>query len=141
MVYEKSMRSQRNNSLLLEYVPGVVGWCEGVLYLTSSGRPTDIGLQLGKACYPCSRQGKRGNVFISSFSFVTTEHSYLRLSALADYTKLLNIYSISDNCVRGSTLWLSGKSIGFLSGRTGFESHDQKHRLWVRVRTASLRRF
>ena len=34
---------------------GVVGWCEGVLYLTSPGRPTDIGLQLGKACYPCSR--------------------------------------------------------------------------------------
>ena len=34
---------------------GVVGWCEGVVYLTSPGRPTDIGLQLGKACYPCSR--------------------------------------------------------------------------------------
>ena len=34
---------------------GVVGWCEDVVYLTSSGRPTDIGLQLGKACYACSR--------------------------------------------------------------------------------------
>ena len=34
---------------------GVVGWCEGVLYLMSPGRPTDIGLQLGKACCPCSR--------------------------------------------------------------------------------------
>ena len=34
---------------------GVVGWCEGVVYLTSPGRATDIGLQLGKACYPCSR--------------------------------------------------------------------------------------
>ena len=33
----------------------VVGWCEGVVYLTLPGRPTDIGLQLGKACYPCSR--------------------------------------------------------------------------------------
>ena len=32
-----------------------VGWCEGVMYLMSLGRPTDIGLQLGKACYPCSR--------------------------------------------------------------------------------------
>ena len=32
---------------------GVVGWCEGAVYLTSPGRPTDIGLQLGKACYPC----------------------------------------------------------------------------------------
>ena len=34
---------------------GVVGWCEGVVCLTSPGRLTDIGLQLGKACYPCSR--------------------------------------------------------------------------------------
>ena len=34
---------------------GVVGWCEGVMYLVSPGRPTDIGLQLGKACYRCSR--------------------------------------------------------------------------------------
>ena len=33
---------------------GVVGWCEGTVYFTSLGRPTDIGLQLGKACYPCS---------------------------------------------------------------------------------------
>ena len=33
---------------------GVVGWCEGAVYLTSPGYPADIGLQLGKACYPCS---------------------------------------------------------------------------------------
>ena len=35
---------------------GVVGWCEGakVLCILHHGRPTDIGLQLGKACYPCS---------------------------------------------------------------------------------------
>ena len=32
----------------------VVGWCEGAVYLTSLGGPTDIGLQLGKTCYPCS---------------------------------------------------------------------------------------
>ena len=30
-------------------------WQRGIaVYLTSLGRPTDIGLQLGKACYPCS---------------------------------------------------------------------------------------
>ena len=41
--------------LTLLLAKGVV-WCaEGVVYLTSLGRPTDIGLQLGKACYPCSR--------------------------------------------------------------------------------------
>ena len=33
----------------------VVGCGEGVMYLTSLGRPTDIGLQLGKACFPCSK--------------------------------------------------------------------------------------
>ena len=36
-------------------VEGVVGCGEGVVYLASLGHPTDIGLQLGKACYPCSR--------------------------------------------------------------------------------------
>ena len=35
----------------------LVGWCEGAMYLTSLGRPSDIGLQLDKACYPCSRLG------------------------------------------------------------------------------------
>ena len=35
---------------------GMVGWCKGAVYLTSPGRPADIGLiQLGKAWYPCSR--------------------------------------------------------------------------------------
>ena len=38
----------------IHHQSGVVGWCEGAVYLTSPGRPTDIGLQLGKACYPCS---------------------------------------------------------------------------------------
>ena len=38
-----------------ESLGGMVGWCEGVLYLRAPGRPIDIGLQLGKACYPCSR--------------------------------------------------------------------------------------
>ena len=36
---------------------GVVGCCEGVMYLTSPGRPTVIGLQLGKACYSSCRLG------------------------------------------------------------------------------------
>ena len=34
---------------------GAVGWCENDVYLTSLGRPSDIGLQLGKVCHPCSR--------------------------------------------------------------------------------------
>ena len=40
-------------NLIIEF-KGVVGWCEGAVYLTSLGRPTDIGLRLGKSCYPCS---------------------------------------------------------------------------------------
>ena len=43
------------HSMLLSRNMGVVGWCESVLYLLSPGRPTDFGLQLSKACYPCSR--------------------------------------------------------------------------------------
>ena len=31
------------------------GWCEGVVYLKSPGRPNDISSQLGKPCYPWSR--------------------------------------------------------------------------------------
>ena len=34
---------------------GLVGWCKDVMYLVSTGRTTDIGLQWGKACYPCSK--------------------------------------------------------------------------------------
>ena len=34
---------------------GVVGWCESTVYVTSPRCPTDIGLQLDKACYPCRR--------------------------------------------------------------------------------------
>ena len=39
----------------LQTFKGVVGSGNGVVYLTSLGRPPEIGLQLGKACYPCSR--------------------------------------------------------------------------------------
>ena len=41
--------------LTLNTLSGVVGWCKGGVYFTSLGRPTDIGLHLGKACYTCSR--------------------------------------------------------------------------------------
>ena len=50
---DKKIRSL--GKISLKHYSGVVGWCEGVMYLVSPGRPTDIGLQLGKACYPCRR--------------------------------------------------------------------------------------
>ena len=60
----------------------VVGWCEGVLYLTSPGRPTDIGLQLGKACYPCSRWGGCF-YFFCFFTFIPVPLSSLSLSFIS----------------------------------------------------------
>ena len=35
-------------------------------------------------------------------------------------------YTISDICLRETTLWLKGKSIGFLFGQTGFKSHGRQ---------------
>ena len=40
--------------LNLQLCAGVVGCGKGVMYLASLRPPTDIGLQLGKACYPCT---------------------------------------------------------------------------------------
>ena len=51
---QMSLKQKRRNKWIWYVLTGVVGWCEGAVYLTSLGRPTDIGLQLGKACYPCS---------------------------------------------------------------------------------------
>ena len=52
---------------MLKYL-GVVGWCEGVVYLTSPGRPTVIGLQLPRLAILVAGKGRVGNVFISSVS-------------------------------------------------------------------------
>ena len=43
-----------SKKVYLKYM-GMVGCGERVVYLTSPGSPADIGLHLGKACYPCSR--------------------------------------------------------------------------------------
>ena len=57
-MYREVNRKSKKRSIkwqkIYQSVSGVVGWCESAVYLTSLGRPTDIGLQLGKACYPCS---------------------------------------------------------------------------------------
>ena len=51
------------STVILSLLLGVVGCGEGVVYLMSPGHPTDIGLQLGKACYPFSSKG-RGGMFL-----------------------------------------------------------------------------
>lgn len=43
---------------------------------------------------------------------VTASNSSLRLSTQVDYAQLIGLSSISDNCIRGSTLWISGQSNG-----------------------------
>ena len=42
------MKKAHSSSKLRPAEFGVVGWCEGGVYLTSPGRPTDISLQLGR---------------------------------------------------------------------------------------------
>ena len=72
-----------------EFWLGVVGWCEGVVYLSSPGHPTDIGLQFGKACYPCIE----GGCFISSVSSLSFLFLFLPCSSLS--SPLLSLFSLS----------------------------------------------
>ena len=53
------------------YVPSerVVGYREEVVYLMSPGRPTDIGLQSGKACCPLAGKGIGGMVLLCPRQF------------------------------------------------------------------------
>ena len=62
-----------------------------VSYVT--GAPAEIGLQLGKACYPCSRKGERGNVFISSVSSLSFIFLFLPCPSLS--SPLLSLFSLS----------------------------------------------
>ena len=74
----------------------MVGWCEGAVYLTSLGRPTDIGLQLGKACYPCSGKGRGGMFFISSVSSLSFLFLFLPCPSLSSpLLSLLSLFSLS----------------------------------------------
>ena len=52
---------------------GVVEWGRGVVYLTSPGRPVDIGLQLFKAYYPLQQVRVQGECFYF-FCFFTFIH-------------------------------------------------------------------
>ena len=78
------------------YTYGVVGWCKGVMYLTPLGFPIDIGLQLGKACYPCTL----GNVFISSLSFL-----FLFLPCPSLLPTLLSLLSLFSLFLGDNTKW------------------------------------
>ena len=71
---------------------GVEGCGEGVVYLTSLGRPTDIDLQLSKACYPC--RGKcRGGCFYFFCFFTFILALFLPCPSLS--FPLLSLFSLS----------------------------------------------
>ena len=65
-------------------ITGVVGCGEGVVYLSSPGHPTDIGLQLGKACILVAGKGRGGGggrfYFFCFFTFIPVPLSSLSLS-------------------------------------------------------------
>ena len=66
----------------LNFGIGVVGCGEGIVYLASLGRPTYVGLQLGKTCIFVAGKGRGGIIFLlflhfhscSSFSPVPLFH-------------------------------------------------------------------
>ena len=64
---------------------GMVGWCEGAVYLTSPGRPTDIGLQLGKgpAILVVGRVEGECFYFFCFFTFIPVPLSSLSLSFIS----------------------------------------------------------
>ena len=73
----------------------MVGCGEGVVYLASPGRPTDIGLQLGKAAVLIADKG-RGGCFISSVSSLSFLFLFLSCPSLSTpLLSLLSIFSIS----------------------------------------------
>ena len=69
----------------------VVGCSKGIVYLTSPGRPTDIGLLVGKTCYLCSRV--EGDVFTFSFSSLSFLFLFLPCPSLS--SPLLSLFSLS----------------------------------------------
>ena len=77
-------------------VTGSSKGCRYGYYLLLPGHPIDIGLQLCKACYPCSRQGLKRNVFISSVSSLSFLLLFLPCPPLSSpLLSLLFLFSLS----------------------------------------------
>ena len=73
----------------------VVGWCEGIMYLTSLGRPTDTGLQLARPAILVAGKGRGGCFhffsFLLSFLFLFLPYSSLSSPLLS----FLSLFSLS----------------------------------------------
>ena len=71
--------------------------------ITSPGRPTDIGLQLGKTCYPCKQVRVEGECFISSVSSLSFLFPFLPCPSLP--SPLLSILSLFSLFLGDDTKW------------------------------------
>ena len=65
-------------------VLGVVGWCEGVLYLTSPGRPTVLAYSWARPAILVAGKGRGGCFyFFCFFTFISVPLSSLSLSFIS----------------------------------------------------------
>ena len=71
------------------------GWGRGVVYLASPGRPTDFGLQLGKACCPCSKGRGAMFYFFYFFTFIRFPLSLLSLSFISSAVSSISLLPFS----------------------------------------------
>ena len=63
---------------------GVVGWCEGVLYLTSPGRPTVLAYSWARPAILVAGKGRGGCFyFFCFFTFISVPLSSLSLSFIS----------------------------------------------------------
>ena len=71
----------------------VVEWGKGVMNLASPGHPTDLGFQLGNACYPCSWWVREGMflflLFLHFYSFSSFSVSLFFISSAISSVSLL----------------------------------------------------
>ena len=70
--------------VVLKKKKGVVGWCKGVVYLTSPGRPNDIGLKLRRPAILVAGKGIGG-----MFLFLLFLHRVSKI-CLSYYSLALN---------------------------------------------------
>ena len=82
------------------------GYGEGVVCLTSPGRPIDFGLQLGKACYPCSRECF---YFFYFFTFILSYLFFLPCPFLL--SSLLFLLSLFSHSLGDDTKWPTGVDV------------------------------
>ena len=84
----------RTSRLLLPVThKDAVGWCEGVVYLTSPGRPADLGLQLGSPAILVAGKG-RGGMFLFLLFFFFFFFHFLSCSSFFPVPLFYYVFSL-----------------------------------------------